>query len=67
MKKYLVILMAPSMHFMNDPDNYICPYIVNATDDTISEIVDEKLMRMFALDYKVPLVDVRVLAASIIK
>ena len=67
MKKYLVILTAPSMHFMNDPDNYVCPYIVKATEDTISEIVDEKLMRKFSLDYKVPLVDVRVLAASIIK
>lgn len=67
MKKYLVILVAPSMHFMNDSDNYTCPYIVNATEDTISEIVDERLMRKFALDYKVPLVDVRILAASIIK
>lgn len=67
MRNYLIILTAPSMHFMEDPIVYTKPYIVKATQDTITNIVDEKLMRSFALEYKVPLVDVRILAASIIK
>lgn len=67
MKKYLVILTAPSMHLMNQPDNYIKPYIVKSNEKSIGDYVDNFLMRKFALDYKVPLADVRIISASLLK
>ena len=67
MKKYLVVLTAPSMHFMSDPINHTKAYVVEAEDNTIGEYVDERLMRKFALDYKVKLSEVRILAAGLLR
>lgn len=67
MNKYLIILTAPSMHLMNQSDNFIEPYVVKSTEEDIGNYVDNFLTRKFALDYKVPLADVRILAASIVK
>ena len=67
MNKYLVILTAPSMRFMNEKYNYSKAYVVESTENEISNYVDEKLMRLFALDCKVAVSQVRVLAAALIK
>lgn len=67
MNKYLIVLMAPSMHFMNEKDYYKKAYVVEATADKISNYVDEKLMRLFALDFKIDVSQVRILAAAQIK
>lgn len=67
-EKYLVILTAPSLHLMNEPENYTETYIVQGSNiDDVGMYVDEKLMREFALKYKVALNDVRILAAAKVK
>ena len=55
------------MHFMNDPINHTKAYVVEAEDNVIGGYVDEKLMRKFALDYKVQLSEVRILAAGLLR
>jgi hypothetical protein len=68
MDKYLIILTAPSMHFMNEDDNYIEPYILSFKKGTslsrVGEYVDEVLTRKFCWQYSVALADVRILAAA---
>lgn len=66
MKKYLVILTAPSMHMMNEPYDYIKPYIIQDNGHLIDDI-NERLMRYFALEFKVPLKDVNILSMAAIK
>lgn len=71
MDKYLVVLAAPSLHLMSEPDNYIEPYMVEfkkgTSLDEIGHYVNEKLMRKFSLQYSVGLNDVRILAAARVK
>ena len=68
MKKYLITLAAPSLGLIHENENYIEPYIVSAENlDDLSFYVDNKLMRKFALDYKVALSDVRILFATALK
>ena len=71
MDKYLIILTAPSFHFVNEPDDYIEPYIVSFAKgtslDRVGEYVDEILMRKFSWQYSVALSDIRILAAAKIK
>ena len=71
MDKYLIILTAPSMHFMDEDDNYIEPYILSfkkgTSLDRVGEYVDEVLTRKFCWQYSVFLSDVRILAAAKIK
>lgn len=71
MDKYLVILTAPSLHLMNEPANYIEPYVLEFKRGTsLEEIgiyVDEKLTRRFSMQYSVGLKDIRILAAAKIK
>lgn len=71
MDKYLIILTAPSLHLVNDPNDYIEPYIISfskgTTLDRVGEYVDEILIRKFSWQYSVALSDVRILAAAKIK
>lgn len=71
MDKYLVILTAPSLHLMNEPSDYIEPYIVKFTKGTslerVGKYVDEILIRQFSWQYSVALSDIRILAAAKIK
>lgn len=68
MEKYFVTLTSPSHHMMNEPYNYVKAYEVQAKNvDEAATFVDEKLMRDFALEFKVALSSVRILFASKIK
>lgn len=68
MNKYLIGLTAPSLCLMNQPENYIEPYIVEANNlDELGQYVDNYLMRKFALDFKVALSNVKILFASKIR
>lgn len=71
MEKYLVILSAPSLHLINEAENYIEPYIIEFKKETpwekIVEYVDERLMRAFSLQYSVELSKVSIYAAAKLK
>lgn len=49
MDKYLVILTAPSLHLMNESENYTEPFIIsfpkNTEKEKVGNYVDERLMR----------------------
>lgn len=68
MNKYLITLTAPSLGLMDQPLDYIKPYIIESDNlDNLTYYVDEKLMRQFALEFKVNLSSVKVLFAAKIK
>lgn len=68
MNKYLVTLTAPSLGLMDQPLDYIKPYIIEADGlDSLGEYIDEKLMRKFALEFNVSLPSIKILFASGIK
>lgn len=68
MTDYIVALTSPSHALMFEPDNYFKVYRVTSPDlDSLSDYVDNYLMRMFALEFNVMLTNVRVLFAAKVK
>lgn len=68
MEKYLVSLTVPSLGLMSDPPNYIKTYVVEAKNlDSLSEYIDNKLMRNFSLEFNSILANVRILFVAKIK
>lgn len=68
MKKQLVILTAPSLGYMNENSDYIEPFLVSfSNSDELANYINEKLIRKFALKYKVALSDVKILFTAPLK
>lgn len=71
MEKYLIILVAPSLHLINEASCYAEPYVLSFKKgtpiETITNYIDERLMREFCMKYSVALADVRISAAARLK
>lgn len=60
MQKYLIILTAPTLHFMFDPDDYFEPYVVNTIPESLNYWI-EKAERHFCKKHNVPLASIQLL------
>jgi hypothetical protein len=68
MENYIVTLTSPSHSMVYEPQFFTKAYKVKAKNlNEASEYVDEKLMRDFALEFKVAVSDVRILFAAKVK
>lgn len=60
MQKYLIILTAPTLHFMFEPDDYFEPYLISATTENLNYWI-EKAERVFCKKHNVPLSTIQLL------
>lgn len=59
--KYLIIMTAPSRHLMHEPDDFIRPYLVEASDEREFNEKVEYAETLFVKEYNVPRASVQLL------